>query len=342
VKSDYLQALHSCFQDAHAASGGRTAGLEIDGTAIDLRFAGQPLADAVLPALARRIGRREREATFTVELWDSDSAGIRPPAPPWGKDHGGPYGAVRGHNDAVSKLVVDHRMGTVIACDLSERCAVFWAASTHRLSGWWRALPLRFLLGWILARPGRHMVHAGAVGVDGRGVLIAGHGRAGKSTLAVGCVEAGMEFVGDDYVLLSTGDPPRVHAIYGTARLDRRSLARVPDLASGASFTEEEKAVLNLAALRPARVPESLSIEAIVIPHFSDAERSQLRRTSGAVTLRALALSTMFQAPSDGGRAMSLIGEIVRSVSSYELQIGRDLGDAPELLKELLHERPDR
>jgi hypothetical protein len=236
----------------------------------------------------------------------------------------------------VSKVLVDHRMGTVTACDLSEGLAVFWAAAAPRLSGWWRALPLRFLLGWILARPGRHMVHAGAVGVDGRGVLIAGHGRAGKSTLAIGCVEAGMEFVGDDYVLLSTGDRPRVHAIYGTARLDPRSLARVPDLASGASFTEEDKAVLDLAVLRPAQVPESLSVEAIVVPQVSDAERSQPRRTSGAVAFRALALSTIFQAPIDGGEAMTLIGEIARSVPSYELQIGRDLSRSPELLTEIL------
>jgi hypothetical protein len=145
-----------------------------------------------------------------------------------------------------------------------------------------------------------------------------------------------MEFVGDDYVLLTTGDPPRVHAIYGTARLDPRSLARVPDIASGPSFTEEEKAVLDLAVLRPARVPESLSVEAIVVPQVSDAERSHLRRASGAVMFRALALSTVFQAPNDGGTAMSLIGDIVRSVPSYELQIGRDLSRAPELLREII------
>lgn len=336
MKSDYLEALRASFQDARAVGGGRTATLHVDGTAIDFRFAGQPMADAVLPALARGIGRADAEAAFTIELWDSESVGIRPPTPPWGEDDAGPYGAVRGLNDAVSKMMVDHRMGTVTACDLSEGLAVFWAASTTRLSGWWRAMPLRLLLGWILARPGRHMVHAGAVGVNGQGVLVAGLGRAGKSTLAAGCVEAGMEFVGDDYVLLSAGDPPRAHALYGTARLDPRSLRRVPGLASAASFTEEEKAVLDLAVLRPGQVPESLSVEAIVVPWVSDAERSQLRRTSGAATFRALAVTTMFQTPNDAGTAMSLIADIARSLPSYELQIGRDLSRAPELLTDLL------
>src|SRR5205807_9852223 len=102
----------------------------------------------------------------------------------------------------------------------------------------WRAVPLRPLLGWVLASPGRHLVHAGAVGSEGQGVLLAGSGGAGKSTTAVACVEAGMSYVGDDYVLLSTGEPPAAHAIYGTAKLDRRSLATLPDLASGADFRD--------------------------------------------------------------------------------------------------------
>jgi len=335
--SAYLRALHGSFLEARVAAGERTATLEIDGTAIELRFAGAAMADAVLPGLARRICRRpERAASFTVELWDSASAGISPPSPPWGIDDAGVYGAVRGYNDAVSKLVVDHRMGTVTACALSEGLAVVWAASAARLSGWWRAMPLRQLLGWLLARPGRHLVHAAATGRDGRGLLIAGRGRAGKSTLSAACAAAGMDFMGDDYVLLGSGAEPRVHAVYGTARLDPRSLARVPTLAPLASFTDEEKAVLDLAATRSAKAPDSLKVEAIVMPRFSDSARSRLRRMSGAATFRALAVSTTFQAPNDGGSALSLIGEVARTVPSYELEIGRNLSRAPELLLELL------
>jgi HPr serine kinase-like protein len=291
------------------------------------------MAAAALPALAPCVSETERDPTFTVELWDSGSVAIRPPAPPWDNHDGGPLGAVRGHNDDVSKTVVDPGSGTVTTCDLSDQLAVVWAASAAALSSWWRAVPLRFVLGWVLARPGRHMVHAGAVGVNGRGVLIAGRGGAGKSTLAVSCVEAGMEYVGDDYVLLTAGNPPRAHGLYGTARLDRKSLSHVPMLEPTAAFNGDRKAVLDLAALRPSRLRRSLPIEAIVVPLFSDSQRSELRRIPGAVPFRALAVSTIFQAPDGGPAAMELIGEVVRSVPSYELKIGHDLGRVPELMR---------
>lgn len=307
--------------------------LEIDGTALRLLFASESMAAAILPALAPCVAEPRAEPTFTVELWDSESVSIAPPTPPWGRYDGGPLGAVRGYNDEVSKTVVDRGSGTVTACDLSARLGVVWAASATTLSLWWRALPLRFLLGWVLARPGRHVVHAGAVGVGERGVLIAGLGGAGKSTLAVACVEAGMGYVADDYVLLVDGNPARAHGLYGTARLDRRSLGHVPELRSAARFDGEDKALLDLAAARPSRLRRSLSVEAIVVPRLSDCQSSELRRIPGGVPFRALAMSTIFQATNGAAPAMELIGDVVRSVPSYELQIGHDLSRATELVR---------
>jgi hypothetical protein len=275
------------------------------------------------------------DPAFTIALWDSASAGLVPPPPPWGDGDGGPHGAVRGHNDEHRKTVVDRGSRTITVADLSEHLAVVWAASAAELPGWWRAVPLRALLGWVLAGPGRHMVHAGAVGVEGRGVLLAGPGGAGKSTLAASCVEAGMDYVGDDYVLLRSGDPARAYAVYGTAKLNPRSLEIVPGLGPGRAYADEDKAVIDVAALRPARIRRSVSVEAVVLPRIAPGGRTELHPVPASVPFRALAVTTVFQGSDNAGAAMSLLGEVVESVPCYELRIGANPHRAPELLTAL-------
>ena len=52
-------------------------------------------------------------------------------------------------------------------------------------------------------RAARRIAHAASLGRDGRGILLLGHGGAGKSGTALAGVAAGLQTVGDDYVALS-------------------------------------------------------------------------------------------------------------------------------------------
>lgn len=315
--------------------------LATEGTVVRLRFAGSKMAEATLPALAPLVCDQPKAPTFTVELWDSQSAGIAPPRPPWGPHDAGPLGAVRGYNDGGLRTVVDQAARTITLCDLSSRQAVVWAESAAGLPGWWRAMPLRTLLGWLLARPGFHVVHAGAVGMGGRGVLLAGAGGVGKSTLAVMCLEAGMDYLGDDYVLLSSGPSPRAYALYGTAKLDDRSLAAVPSLAECAKreaepVMAEGKLVLNLSILRSSRLAQAIRVEAIVVPRLESEPTSTVTPIAKSAAVRALAPSTIFQAVGGGAPALRVVGDVARSMPCYELQLGRDMSDAPKLVTSLL------
>jgi hypothetical protein len=318
--------------------------LEIDGTIVALAFAGAGMAEATLPALAPLVGNSESAArptaaaTLTVELWDSASSRVRPAPAPWGQADGGPLGAVREFNDETRKAVVDAGSRTVTVADLTAGHAVVWAACAAALPDWWRAVPLRLLLSWVLTGPARHVVHAGAVGAGGRGVLLAGAGGAGKSTLAVTCVEAGMDYIGDDYLLLSSGTPPRAHALYGTAKLDRHSLGALPGLApqAGAVCRAGDKAVIDLNALRPDRLCAALAVEAIVVPRLAGGARPALVPISGASALRAVAPSTIFQAPDGAAPALDVLADVVRTVPSYELRIDGKADLAADLLRSAL------
>lgn len=72
------------------------------------------------------------------------------------------------------------------------------------------------LTAWAISQ-GLRPVHAAAVEVDGRGVLLVGASGAGKSTTAVACAMAGSGLIGDDRCII---DPVTmsVHSWYGTVK----------------------------------------------------------------------------------------------------------------------------
>jgi hypothetical protein len=83
---------------------------------------------------------------------------------------------------------------------------------------------------WELSRPACPLIHAmtmdtswaavhgGAVGRGGRVLMLAGKGRAGKSTAALACVRAGWSYAGDDYVIADTATG-QIEPLYVSARL---------------------------------------------------------------------------------------------------------------------------
>jgi hypothetical protein len=103
--------------------------------------------------------------------------------------------------------------------------AVELVASEPSASVCWLALHrcLRTLLSAVLAERGRFGVHAGAVALAGRAVVIVGASGAGKSTLTAHLVGAGATFLADDTVYVGgrpaevAGWPERTRVLDGPA-----------------------------------------------------------------------------------------------------------------------------
>jgi hypothetical protein len=146
-----------------------------------------------------------------------------------------------------------------------------------------------------------------------------------------------MSYVSDDYLVLESEPKARAHAVYGTAKLDERSLQAFADLARAVTMPSDgyDKAVVDLARLRPDRLASQLPVTAVVLPRIGAGGETQMRLASAALATRALAASTIFQAPDGGAAALSLIADVVRSVPTYELVIGDDLSAAPVQLAAL-------
>jgi hypothetical protein len=336
--TDYLAAMRTAFGAAIAAGAPRSeATLEVGGHAVRIVCAGRAMAEATFPALAPALSRSSAEPVMTIELWDSSSSGIAPPPTPWDPVDVGPLGVVRASGGPARRTVVDGSTRTITVADDDARHAVVWTGSASQLPSWWRAVPLRVALDLALAGPGRRMVHAGAIGVDGRGVLVAGRGGAGKSTVSVACACAGMQYVGDDYVLVETGPPARARAIFGTAKLDERALAELPAAMPAVVHpaTKDAKGVLDLHAVGGLELVESVELVAIVLPVIG-AARTELLPSTPAAALSALAPSTIFQAVGEGAPTLAVLAELARDLPAFELSVGPDLSEVAPVLAGLV------
>lgn len=101
---------------------------------------------------------------------------------------------------------------------------------------------------WIASRPALPLmyafcadkpwiaVHAAAVGRGGKVLLLAGEGRAGKTTAALSCARSGWDYAGDDYVYANT-ETGRIESLYCSARVRGDMASEFSELVSGSAGT---------------------------------------------------------------------------------------------------------
>jgi hypothetical protein len=310
---------------AMAVGGAGTLDLEMAGLRLRLRHAGAGLRAGLLAPFGHLASREESAPELTVSLFDTASSGVEPPPRLWqpivATPGTNPIARLRSERACV--LAAAGSRGLTAALP-GEGVAVFHLPDAAAVPASERAAPIREALQLLMAARGRLMTHAGAVGRDGRGVLLVGSGGSGKSTLALSCALAGMEIVADDYVLLEP-DSLSAHAMQSTAKLTEDSAARlgVPAAAIDAAGFEPTlegpaKALVRIPDLVPGRLMRRQRIAAVVAPMLGEIELG-LRPISAAEALRALAPSTIVQAGFGGGASLATLADLVRRVPSYAL-----------------------
>lgn len=327
----FFDDCHSTFLRAEEATR-QTIELDhrIGGGLLRLRFAGPALVNQVAPAIAHlAVAPTANRPDLTVCVWDSRSSRSEMPAPPWPTDASVVRREVRGLQSDEIRCTFDVDAGILCLFDRERKLALYWTRDAGATPWYERAAPLLAILNGWLAGLRRQIVHAAAVGVDGRGVLLAGRGGSGKSTTAIACLAAGMSYASDDYCLMSGETNPAAFSLYSTAKLDTDSMRRLPELAAEATPakpTDGEKAVLFLHPAFADRIA-SFPIRAILLPRVTGRPKSAVRRASAAEALRGLAPSTVLQLNGAGQTALAAMAEWVRAVPCHHLELGVDLAE---------------
>jgi len=206
--------------------------------------------------------------------------------------------------------------------------------------------PLQPLLFQWHAAHGTLPLHGALVSADGRGMLFGGRGGSGKSTSALSCAHAGLDFLGDDYVGIASdaGGAPIGHSLYASAWLEDGHSERIGWLAGHrlpGTETGERKLSFSVIDALPGAMIRRTRIVAIALPRVTGQAVASARRIGPGEALRRLAPSSILQIPFlETPEAMAAIGRLVRSCPCYELAVGPDLPSIAACVRDLLREQP--
>jgi hypothetical protein len=326
-----LDAIHEGFRSAVARVGGSAdRWYTLAGATLKVRFAGPALLSRLTPALDHLASPPVEHPDLTVCAWDTASTGVAVPGPPDAGRAGadGPvYALYQPEPESLSMLSPARQHGA------------HWVPDAGKLTSHECAAPLRPLLHWWQRECGRQLVHGGAVGTDVGAVLLAGPSGAGKSTCALACLLGGLDYLGDDYVLLDTEGEPSVHCVYSSAKLNPDHVGIVPSLVpliTNPGQLGTEKALWFLHAHYPRQVRRRLPLRAVLVPRVGRGRECRIERISAASALLALAPSTIVQLRGAPDAALEWMARCLAQFPCYRLDLGREPAAMADAVREVL------
>lgn len=319
---------------ASAVGGFEDFDFEVAGFTVRLRCAGEPMRRLLVPALAHLNSAPAPAPDLTIRVWDSESTGTTMVPPRWDLENLHRNGVIRGLDDGLYAVYL-RWAGSLSVVDATRGDAWFWTKAASDVPSLERAAPVRTILRLWTAHQGVPLVHGGAVG-DGSGcVLLAGPSGAGKSSAALTFLASELGYLGDDVCLVTSGPSPRVHALYRSAKVDPRTLGRIPQLAPlvDGSPPDDGKAVVFVPIERVIRESE---LRGIAIPRITTTTGTLARPAPAPAALTALVPSTLLHFPGGDQAMLRRIGDLVRAVPSHFLDVGTEPRSTAEALASLL------
>lgn len=317
---------------APAASSHRFAAAEVR-----FRVAGETLCQHIEAPFAHlRVPPSAAAPALAIDLWDVRETGVA------GLEADAAHAVGREWDlgDAPLASSPDARFvsygagGGVAWFDREAPRIVGWYQDGTRLSLHQRGRPLQMLLALWASDRGLQPVHAALVARDGRGVLIAGRSGAGKSTVALACLEAGYTYLGDDWAAIETSGASAIgYGLYGSAFLEAEHARRFARVHAGFVRPSERdaKSFVLLSRSFPERLGTSARVVALALPRLVDVGPSSFRPASKKEALLAMVPSSILTMQPRGGReGVGRLAGLVRDLPAYCLDVGRSIeGIAP-------------
>ncbi|MCB9824489.1 MAG: hypothetical protein H6805_01545 [Planctomycetes bacterium] len=333
----FLEAAFRAWEDASQRTPSTVEHVRLAGQDATLHFAGHAMREAIWPSLEHAAVTSEARG-FHVHLFDSTESGVAMPPPPWEHEDLLARGEVKGYREGALRFTYNLGSGVLLAYDADAHRALVWTRDARAIPYYETACPLRPLWAWWLGDRGLQIVHAAAVGRNGRGLLLTGKGFSGKSTTALLCVEAGWSYAGDNNLVLDPGPPLRGSALYASATVRPGTLERMPKLAEHLANEERldlEKGLLFVGRTWGRMLPD-FEVAAILLPHVTGEPTSRLEPATAAACMAALAPSSLLPLPGAAHATFTRLAAISRGAPVYTLALGEDVGSIPALLAPLV------
>lgn len=177
------------------------------------------------------------------------------------------------------------------------------------------------------------LLHAAAVGWQGEGVLVVGRGGRGKSTFAVSCLTEGLDFVSDDYTLLTASGELEALPLYSCVGLRQDMWAKLPQLGQPSAMVLGKP----LFEIPGSRYCQRMKIRAIIMPRAEGDREPSIAPVSGNNAMAQLISSTVTQLESRHDTA--LIRKMAMRLGGlpvYEMRMSTDLQKNPAFLRSFI------
>lgn len=292
-------------------------------------------------ALRRRCGQAIRHAKTAgaaapraIEIVAMDAAEGEFPAPPAVATGGAETVELRRGGGAIGAFGAAG--GLLELYDAATRQGTLWARDSSAAPDWEWSAPFRRIFHLAGADEPWGMFHAAALS-DGRaGLLLAGAGGSGKSTLTAAAVRCGLATAGDDLVLVEpAGGGFVAHRLYDTVKLDPGALARLALPAAWPLHGDavgEGKRRLHLHEASPTSLATGFALHGLVLPRLAGAGPSRLAPAPPGAAMRALGPSTVLLLRGGEARTFAKAAAIVRALPAWRLDMGPDPHEAAAAL----------
>ncbi len=306
---------------------------EIAGTTLRLCTAGERLRAWMSEAIRHLNADADVGEDLTIYAIDEQAMGISAPDAPWRWHLADREGYLHGLNTQRFTANFDINTQVLRLLDREGHVALLWIRDLTRVPSWERSFPLRQILHWWFRDTQLQPMHAACVGIDGKGVLIGAKGGSGKSSTALACLCAGMQFIGDDFVLVDVA-AQMAYSMYSIAKLDPTALARFPQLqpVAGPTTVEQDKHHILLSRVFPERLQRSMTLRMVLIPHLTYQPRTFISPIGKQEAASALILSTLFLLKGDNKPTVRKITDLVNALPAYQLNLGTDFEEIPTVL----------
>lgn len=280
----FLEAAFGSFERAYQEHGA-TDDLCVAGRPVRIRYAAPQLRDRFRPTLRHLEVPAGRRPVLAISCWDGTATREQLPPPPWRQIDFVGGSRIRGHivGPIVATYDADGRLFQLL--DRPGRRALFHVGSGRDLPDWHDRSPFRPFVSLWADDERLALLHGAAVAEHGSAVVLAGQSGSGKSTTALACLAAGMDFLADDACLV---DPVAgtVASIYGRAKLEPDATARIGRLPHAVLGTDERGATV----IAPRTVARNAALRAILLVAVSGRPATELSTPlPRAVALDALA-----------------------------------------------------
>lgn len=337
---DFFERCHERFLKAKETAGAIRHFYRVGGTTVCVMFAGENLVPYLAPALEHlRMPGASHPADLTLCIWDSNSTSIEMVPVPCTVNNFTERGEIWGFDSDRMKTAFHWVECSVNLMDRATKTGIYWVPRAETLPPWTRAAPLRTLFHWWMEKNGCQLLHAAAVATDDGAVLLTGRGGIGKSTTALACLQSGLYYLADDYLIVRLEPEPLVFSLYCTAKLNGDHVVNFPRFSKLAQTSREsgrEKAVMFLYPEYEDRIVSAMPLKAILMPQFVNGGETKLSRVPGWDIQRAASFTTMSQLPHAGRYTHDFICRLSSTLPGYTLEMGRDMNTIPRAISDLL------